>query len=128
MGVGDLVYFVVPAADADRARSFYGELLGWSFTPGNVPGGFNIEGPSPPGGLFGGGEGSRPQVYFEVDDIDAAVERVRELGGEAENPQEIQSGRMSHCRDDQGVEFGLWTPRHAVNPTLTNPSSALHRV
>jgi uncharacterized protein len=106
---GDLVYFVIPAADAERGRSFYGDLFGWRFTPGSAPGGFNIEGPTPPGGLFGGGEGSRPQVYFDVDEIDAAVARVRELGGEAEEPQEIESGRMSLCRDDQGTEFGLWT-------------------
>ncbi|HEX8743292.1 MAG TPA: VOC family protein [Thermoleophilaceae bacterium] len=108
---GDLVYFVVPAADADRAKAFFGALLGWEFSPGNVPGGFNIEGPSPPGGLFSGGEGTRPLPYFQVDDIAASVARVRELGGEAEEPQEIASGWMSHCRDDQGLEFGLWQGR-----------------
>jgi predicted enzyme related to lactoylglutathione lyase len=36
---GDLVYFVIPAADAERGRSFYGDLFGWRFTPGSVPGG-----------------------------------------------------------------------------------------
>ena len=108
MAAGDLVYFVIPAADTERAKAFYGGLLGWEFTTGNVPGGFNIEGATPPGGLFGGGEGSRPMPYFEVDDIEAAVAKVRELGGEAEDPQEIASGRMSHCRDDQGLAIGLW--------------------
>lgn len=108
---GDLVYFVVPARDAERSKRFYSELLGWEFSPGNIPGGFNIEGPTPPGGLFGGGDGSAPSVYFGVDDIDAAVAKVRELGGEAEEPQDITSGRMSACRDDQGVELNLWTPK-----------------
>ena len=105
---GNLVYFVIPAADAERAKAFYGAIFGWEFTPGAVPGGFNIEGPTPPGGLFGGGEGSRPMTYFEVDDIEAAVEKVRVLGGEAEEPQRIRVGWMAHCKDDQGLEIALW--------------------
>jgi uncharacterized protein len=110
---GDLVYFVIPATDPERAKAFYGGLFGWAFSPGNVPGGFNIEGSTPPGGLFGGGEGSSPQVYFSVDDIEAAVVKVRALGGEAEELQEITSGYMSHCRDDQGTEFHLWAPKES---------------
>ena len=108
---GDLVYFVMPAADAERAKAFFGGLFGGEFTAGNVPGGFNIEGPAPPGGLFGGDRSNRPMPYFQVDDIESAVAKVRELGGEAEDPQEIASGWMSHCTDDQGVEFGLWQGR-----------------
>ena len=108
MAAGDLVYFVIPAADADRAKAFFGGLFGWEFSAGNVPGGFNIEGSTPRGGLFRGGTGSRPLPYFEVGDIDAAVTKIRTLGGQAEDPQEIASGRMSHCKDDQGLEFGIW--------------------
>ena len=108
---GDLVYFVVPVGDGDKGRAFYGELFGWDFTPGNVPGGFNIEGTTPRGGLFGGGESHTPTVYFDVDDIEAAVERVRELGGEASEPQEIPSGYMADCTDDQGTRFSIWSPK-----------------
>lgn len=105
---GELVYFTVPAADAQRAQAFFGELLGWEFAPGNVPGGFHIVNAKPPGGLFEGGEGTRPRVYFGVDDIRTAVARVRELGGEASEPEAIPSGWMADCRDDQGLEFSLW--------------------
>ena len=109
---GDLVYFVVPAPDVDRSRRFYAELFGWDFSSGSVPGGFNIEGPTPPGGLFAG-DGSTPSVYFGVDDVGAAVARVRTLGGEADEPQEVASGRISACRDDQGIEFNLWAPKRS---------------
>lgn len=108
---GDLVYFVMPAPDADRSRRFYAELFGWDFSPGNVPGGFNIEGPTPPGGLFGGAHGTTASVYFAVEDIDAAVATLRRLGGEAEDPHEVASGRIAACRDDQKVEFHLWAPK-----------------
>jgi predicted enzyme related to lactoylglutathione lyase len=107
---GELVYFVVPVKDGERGRKFYGELLGWEFATGNVPGGFHITNVRPPGGMFGGGGGTHPQVYFQVDDIEAAVALVRELGGEAGDPEKIQSGYMSSCRDDQGTGFNLWAP------------------
>jgi predicted enzyme related to lactoylglutathione lyase len=106
---GDLCYFVMPVADGDRARSFYGGLLGWRFSPGNVSGGSNIEGSSPPGGMFEGGEGAA-ELYFMVDDLEAAMEGVRELGGEADEPQPTEGGRYSRCRDDQGASFGIWAP------------------
>ena len=107
---GELVYFVIPVPDAERARSFYGSVLGWRFEPGNVPGGYHITNATPPGGLHGGGEGSSPQVFFSVDDIEAALARVRGLGGEADVVQESagDSGRYVRCRDDQGTEFWLW--------------------
>ena len=101
----------MPSADAERAKAFYGDLFGWELTPGTVPGGFNIEGSTPPGGLFAGGDGESPAVYFDVDDIEAAVAQIRELGGEAEQPQQIQTGWMAACKDDQGKSFNIWQRR-----------------
>jgi predicted enzyme related to lactoylglutathione lyase len=109
---GELVYFVVPVTDGDRGKAFYGELLGWEFESGNVPGGFQITNTAPPGGLFAGGSGSTPSVYFAVDDIEEAVAKVRDLGGQVlADPEEIESGFMASCRDDQGTEFNLWSPK-----------------
>jgi predicted enzyme related to lactoylglutathione lyase len=46
--------------------------------------------------------------------MDAAVERVRELGGEVidtdiegDPNQQAKTGRFKLCRDDQGSAFGL---------------------
>ena len=105
---GDVVYFQLNVADGEKAKAFYGGLFGWVAAPGNVPGGVNFEGPSPPGGAFGGGEtDARPLVYFGVDDLEAALARVRELGGEAGEPEQAGVGRFAICKDDQGVEFGI---------------------
>ena len=106
---GDLVYFTIPAPDGDRAKDFYGALFGWEFAAGNVPGGFQITNVSPMGGIHGGDTPGSPRVWFEVDDLDAALDRIRELGGEAGAPEEIASGRMASCRDDQGTSFNLWS-------------------
>jgi predicted enzyme related to lactoylglutathione lyase len=48
-------------------------------------------------------------MYFSVNDIEAAVLTVRQLGGTAEEPrpEEPGFGRFTACTDDQGVQFGL---------------------
>lgn len=81
----------------------------WSFEPGNVADGWQILGPTPPGGIHGGDEVSSPQVCFGVDDIASAVLQVRELGGEADEPVESVAGWYASCRDDQGSAFFLWS-------------------
>jgi len=106
---GDLVYFQINVADGERAKAFYGDLFGWQPIPGSVPSGFNFEGPSPHGGGLGGTETeSRPLVYFDVDDLEQAIAKVKELGGEAGEPKGSEVGRYSICRDDQGVQFGIF--------------------
>jgi predicted enzyme related to lactoylglutathione lyase len=55
------------------------------------------------------------RAYFEVDDINAGAARVRELGGEANDPAPVPGmGWFATCRDPHGNEFGLW---------LTDPST-----
>jgi transposase-like protein/predicted enzyme related to lactoylglutathione lyase len=54
-----------------------------------------------------GKRGIRP--YFDVDDINAGAARVKELGGEANDPGSVPGmGWFATCRDPQGNEFGLW--------------------
>jgi predicted enzyme related to lactoylglutathione lyase len=109
---GELAFFELGVDDAERGRAFYGALFGWSFEPG--PGdGFVISG-RVPGGMHGGDPGASPYVFFAVEDIDAAAERVHELGGTIEeievgdDPDSApEFGRFKLCRDDQGSPFGL---------------------
>ena len=107
---GELVYFWIPVPDAEAAQNFYGGLFGWEFAPGPAPGGFQITNSSPPGGIHGGDEASAPQVCFGVDDLNAATAKVRELGGDAEEPQETSAGSYAICTDDQGSSFCVWAP------------------
>jgi predicted enzyme related to lactoylglutathione lyase len=54
-----------------------------------------------------GKRGTRP--YFSVDDINAGAARVKELGGESDDPMPVPSmGWFATCRDPHGNEFGLW--------------------
>jgi predicted enzyme related to lactoylglutathione lyase len=55
-----------------------------------------------------GAVGSSPRLFFGVADIAAGVARVRDLGGHADDPVAIPSGRFARCHDDQGTPFTLW--------------------
>jgi uncharacterized protein len=111
---GELGFFELGVEDAERGRAFYEALFGWRFDAGPSGHGYHIAGSNVPGGIHGGDAGASPYVFFVVDDMDAAVERVRELGGtvegmdvEGDADQQAQTGRFKICRDDQGSPFGL---------------------
>ena len=111
---GELAFFEIGVGDAERGRAFYEGLFGWRFEPGPSGGGFAIEAPNAPGGMHGGDAGATPYLFFAVDDMEAALERVRELGGEVDetnvegdDASVAHFGRFRLCRDDQGSAFGL---------------------
>lgn len=111
---GELAFFELGVADAEGGRAFYEGLFGWSFETGPSQAGFMINTPNMPGGMHGGDSGAAPYVFFRVDDMEAALRRVRELGGEVEGADVegdadsiARFGRFKLCRDDQGSPFGL---------------------
>jgi uncharacterized protein len=105
---GDMAYFELHLPDAAKAERFYGEVLGWRFTAGNIPEGRQIANTTPPGGIHAGEEHTFIRAYFTVADIEAAVDAVRRLGGTASEIMTTEPGRFANCRDDQGLEFSLF--------------------
>ena len=105
---GEPSYFEIGVPDPDRAQAFYGSLFGWTFEETGF--GARIATAGVPGGCHPDEPGM--QIFFSVPDIDDAVRRVVELGGEVdEGSSESASGRFVYsCRDDQGVPFGLHQP------------------
>jgi predicted enzyme related to lactoylglutathione lyase len=105
---GDVSYVTLMVADADRARGLFAAVLGWEFSPGHAPGGWNVEGPTPMLGMSGGqGERIGAVLGYQIDDIAAAVERVRSAGGTATGPDQRPYGLEANCTDDQGIRFYL---------------------
>jgi hypothetical protein len=106
--------------DAERAWQVYSELFGWVHTETlDVPdpvGGYRLFAWSDAGKSMGsiGNTGRRDGVhphwlfYLPIADIDAAVDRVRSLGGKAMDPITLPDGsRLAACDDPQGAAFGL---------------------
>ena len=117
---GELAFFEIGVADAERGRAFYSGLFGWTFEAGPSGGAFMIATANVPGGMHGDDPGASPYVFFQVDDMTSALERVRELGGvvedldvEGDEQSIARFGRFKLCRDDQGSPFGLHEPPHA---------------
>ena len=111
---GKIVHVEIPADDTQRAMKFWGELAGWQFK--NYAEGqegapeYNMFEGEPGGGLYPSGEGAKGiVVYFETDDIDAEIERVRELGGNTEDKMPVPSmGWFAQGKDTEGNQFGIW--------------------
>jgi uncharacterized protein len=108
---GELTWFELGVPDATRAQSFYGALLGWTFESMSE-GGAVIRAAEGRAGLHPGDDARQIVAYFHVDNIEASVQQVRELGGQADDPGPAEEGfgRFVTCRDDQGVVFGLHQP------------------
>ena len=120
---GRVVHFEVPFDDADRARSFYQDAFGWNMMP--MPemsytmvstGPSGEAGPSEPG-YIGGGLTERseflqgPVVTVDVDDIDAALAKVEQLGGKTARPRQDLGGGMGYTAyftDPEGNLMGLY--------------------
>jgi uncharacterized protein len=111
--VGDLFYSVLPVADDEQAKRFYGALFGWEFRTGSHPHGWNLVNVEPAAGLFGAGTSGQIMVYFRVDDIEAAVAKVRAAGGTSGPVEPNSAGWHTTCTDDQGVKFSLDSLRDA---------------
>ncbi len=107
---GEPSYIELGVEDADAARAFYGRLLGWqaSGTEGNG----QVETPSLHIGIHSGDPAATFEVFFSVEDLDASLALVTELGGQVTS--EINDspgfGRWAECVDDQDVRFGLRQP------------------
>ena len=114
-----VVWHALNTIDAERARTNYSELFGWSFTSeldlgrqGKFqqfawqPGGENV------GSI--GDIADRPEIhphwtyFFEVRDLEPALAATRAFGGVTLEPITLPDGtRVCACDDPQGAAFGL---------------------
>ena len=113
--------------DIARSKDFYGTVLGWDSSTsgggeqtaytewqvaGRSVGGMMLRPPTMPDSVP-----PHWTVYFIVTDADAAVERVRELGGQLMfGPMDIEPGRFAAVADPAGAWFNVM----ALKPELAN--------
>jgi hypothetical protein len=108
---GEIVHYEIAASDVDRAQGFWNGLFGWEFGESVMPGmDYRMARTGEmSGAALSAGEPGNPNVYFSVDDMDAAIARVRELGGSAEEKQPVPTmGWFTACKDTEGNACCLW--------------------
>ena len=110
---GQMVHLEIPAGDTAKAREFWGGLFGWEFQAweGSPTEYHMTRFSDTTGGAITAADGDArgPRVYFDVDDINAGVARVRELGGDSSDGMPVPTmGWFATCTDSEGNDFGLW--------------------
>jgi hypothetical protein len=108
------------ATDWRKAFAFYGELFGWQRADAGIGQADTYQLFSAGGQTIGGMFAKRPTdtvpywlFYINVDDIDAAMERVKTGGGQIfEGPIEMPGGWVARCGDPQGAAFALQGQRN----------------
>jgi uncharacterized protein len=112
-----VVHFEIPADDIARAKIFYGETFGWELE--DVPDiAYTVAKTAPinePGAINGGivkrtDISKRPVLYVSVSDVDEALRKVEENGGEIAFPKKDVPGMGAYAQiaDSEGNIIGLW--------------------
>jgi len=112
---GRIVHFELVAGDADRATGFWNGLFGWNIGA-SVMEEFDYRmfdlGEGQGGAIYPAQEGQSPGaaiIYFDTEDIEASIAKVRELGGTADDKQPVPThGWFAGCKDTEGNAFSLW--------------------
>ena len=108
---GEVVHYEIAATDVERAKRFWEGVFGWEFGP-SMSEEFDYRMArvtDASGAALQPGDPGHPNVYLDVADIDAAIGKVRELGGQADDKQPVPThGWFSACKDSEGNAFSLW--------------------
>jgi uncharacterized glyoxalase superfamily protein PhnB len=108
IGPGELSYITYEVPDSAAFKAFYSRVLFWTFEPGRIEDGWQVQQSHPMAGVAGGSAQAVTVPMWTVEDIDAAVVRVREAGGTViEEPSQQPYGKSAQCTDDQGSRFYL---------------------
>lgn len=110
-------YIELAVLDLVKAKAFYAEAFGWTFTDYG-PEYAGICDLAVEGGEIGGlrlaedVHAGGPLVLLFSDDLDASVTSVLAAGGRiATGPYEFPGGRRFHFTDPSGNELGVWAKR-----------------
>jgi predicted enzyme related to lactoylglutathione lyase len=117
-----IVWWEVETAHPDRFQRFHAALSGWTFASAFADSELGADywiiqsGAEAIGGLQRAASSVPPsvgtRVYLSVDDLEATLGRVVELGGVVERSRVALGGAdrwFGVFRDAAGVSFGLWT-------------------
>jgi predicted enzyme related to lactoylglutathione lyase len=117
------VHTLVYADDAERARAFFRDVLGWPSV--DAHGGWLIfgTGPSELGVHPTGGDlGQRHEITLMCDDIEATIADLRAKGVATRSIQERQWGRLAQITLPSGEELGIYEPSHPT--AIARPTKA----
>ena len=113
-----VVQWQIVARDPEAVASFYAKLFGWRIRSDNALGYRTVDTQSDRG-IDGGVWPSPPeghnlvQLFIEVEDIDAVVEKATASGATVLFPKQVlpDGDALAILLDPAGLSFGVYTPR-----------------
>lgn len=132
---GRFIWYELMTPDTAGAKAFYVQLLGWDLeemTGGDMA--YTLAGPGGgvagimelPADLKAAGVPPNWTGYVDVDEVDAAVEKARQLGGSVQAPpMDIPNiGRFAVIADPGGAVISIMTPAPMdTTPSMPTPGS-----
>jgi predicted enzyme related to lactoylglutathione lyase len=131
---GTFSWVDLATTDADGAKAFYGNLLGWTFedmpVPDAPPYSMATIGGRTVAALYPKQDDAQPTAwlsYVTVDSADATAARATELGATAISApfDVLEAGRMAVLQDPTGAVFAIWQPRASIGAQLVNDVGSL---
>ena len=130
---GQFAWVDIMARDVAAAEAFYGNLFGWKVVQLDTHGGlpyaqFEQDGRSVAGfgrmsdEMIAQGVPSKWNSYINVDDVEAAAARAKELGGTIVMPvmKAMEAGWMAIVTDPTGAMVCLWQKNRHIGASLVN--------
>ena len=123
--MNSIVHFEIPVDNPKRAENFYGKAFGWMMnhmdeldytmvgTTETSEEGMPKEAGAINGGMpKRGGPVKHTVVTISVEDIDASLKKIQELGGKTVQPKTSigDMGFTAYFEDTEGNVVGLWAP------------------
>jgi predicted enzyme related to lactoylglutathione lyase len=120
-----VIRWQIVSPEPDKAANFYQKLFDWKLSKANAMGyrelktgtlsSSPVDGgvwPAPPG------QGALVQLFFEVSDVDAHIEKATRLGAKLVVPKSVlpDGDTMAVLLDPTGLSFGVCTLKACGSP------------
>jgi hypothetical protein len=128
---GTFSWAELATSDAGAAKTFYGDIFGWSFEDNPIGDGQVYTMATRDGGtvaaLFSSEQPPHWNCYVTVASADESAAKAGELGANVVQPafDVLDVGRMAIIVDPQGAGLCLWEPRTSIGATVVNAPGAL---
>lgn len=130
VNTGRFVWYELLTSDPKAAIEFYSDVIGWKTEPFGDDYRMWVGSQGPLGGVVLLPEqakrmGAPPfwQAHVEVENVDAAIDRVKSLGGKLIHTEDVPTvGRFAVIADPQGAVISLFTPSNAMTSHDPNKS------
>ncbi|MEO1246220.1 MAG: VOC family protein [Pseudomonadota bacterium] len=101
-------YLEIGSKSTKTSSTFFADVFGWEYAPMDESNGW-FQAPTIKVGIHDDDPNPQIYVFFAVDDLQQAMNRVRKAGGIAEEPEPVEPGfgRFCNCKDPTGIAFGL---------------------